>query len=85
MFSTDPQRLHALPHAVKGVVMDFSEKAKIRIEHWIKHNQDHLQEYETFARELENFAKHDSARYIREMAALMAESTDLMGKALKAL
>ncbi len=65
--------------------MDVTEKAKIRIAHWIKHNEDHLHEYEAFARELETAAKNESARYIREMMALMAQSNDHLDKALRSL
>ncbi len=42
-----------MPHTMKGVGMDVIEKAKIRIEHWIRHNKDHLEAYKAFARELE--------------------------------
>ena len=28
--------------------MDFQEKAKIRIEHWLSHNESHVKEYEEF-------------------------------------
>ena len=85
LFSTDQHRLYALQPAMKGVVMDFTEKARIRIEHWVKHNEDHLQEYETFAHELEAAGKNESARHIRETATLMAESTNHLGKALRFL
>ena len=65
--------------------MDLTEKMKIRIEHWISHNEDHLQEYDVVARELEDCGKVESARHIRQMAALLAESNDHLGKALRAL
>ena len=65
--------------------MDLTEKAKIRIEHWIRHNEDHLEEYEAFARELETAGKNETARYIREIAALMAQSTEHLEKALRSL
>ena len=65
--------------------MDFTEKARMQIEHWIRHNEDHLQEYETFAHELEIAGKKDSAGYIREMAALMVKSNDRLVMALRFL
>ena len=65
--------------------MEFIEKARIRIEHWINHNEDHLQEYEPFAHELASAGKNESARYIREMTALIAQSNDCLRRALKAL
>lgn len=65
--------------------MDFIEKAKIRIEHWIKHNEDHFQEYKAFAFELETAGKNEAARYIQEMAALAAQGKEYLGKALRSL
>ena len=65
--------------------MDFIEKAKIRIEHWIRHNEDHLEEYEAFARKLETAGKNECAGHIREMAALVARSSEHLGKALRSL
>jgi len=65
--------------------MEFIEKAGIRIEHWIKHNEHHLQEYEPLAHELESADKNESARYMREMTALMAQGNDCLRSALKAL
>ena len=37
--------------------MDFTEKAKIRIDHWRRHNESHIVEYEEFARHLEKEGK----------------------------
>ncbi len=61
------------------------EKAKIRIEHWLKHNHSHVEEYETFATELEAAGKEESAGYIREMAALVTQSNEKLEKALQKL
>ena len=49
--------------------MESIEKAKIRLEHWITHNEHHYEEYETFADQLEESGKADSAKYVREMMA----------------
>jgi len=65
--------------------MDFTEKAGIRIEHWLNHNEEHLKEYEAFASELETAGKNERARHIREMAALTAQSNECLRRALKAL
>ncbi len=65
--------------------MEFIEKAKIRIDHWIEHNEDHLQEYEPLAQELESAGKAESARCIREMTALIAESNECLRRALTTL
>ena len=37
--------------------MDIIEKAKIRLEHWIHHNEHHGEDYEAFAEELEKAGK----------------------------
>ena len=65
--------------------MEFIDKAKIRIEHWIHHSEDHQQEYVSFARELEETGKIESARHIREMVSLSARSTECLKKAMNAL
>ena len=65
--------------------MEFIEKAQIRIEHWLTHNESHIKEYETFAEELEAAGKNESAANIREMAALAAQSNVCLRRALNAL
>ena len=65
--------------------MEFVEKARIRLEHWITHNDHHHEEYEIFADQLEQEGRSESAGYIREMMALTAKSTDCLRKALGAL
>lgn len=65
--------------------MDFVEKSKIRLEHWISHNDHHQEDYETFADQLEEAGKKESAEQIREMVRLTKASTDCLRKALEAL
>jgi len=65
--------------------MDFIEKARIRIEHWIKHNEDHLQEYEVFGEQLEEAGKKGSSEYVREMIELTKKSNECLRNALKTL
>ncbi|WP_319524002.1 hypothetical protein [uncultured Desulfosarcina sp.] len=65
--------------------MEFEEKARIRMEHWLKHTADHMEEYAQFAAELEGAGKADSARHIREMATLVSKSTECLDNALTAL
>ena len=65
--------------------MEYVEKAKIRLEHWITHNDHHQEEYEMFADQLGEMGKTESAGYIREMAELTLKSTECLKKALKAL
>lgn len=65
--------------------MDFIEKATIRLEHWITHNDHHQEEYEMFAEQLEEAGKKESAEQVREMISLTSKSTDCLRNALKAL
>ena len=65
--------------------MDFEEKAKIRMTHWIHHNLDHLENYKVFASELENAGKDECARHIRAMGDLLSKSNDHLKKALRYL
>ena len=65
--------------------MDFLEKAKIRMEHWIGHSDQHQEEYEVFCRELEKAGKKKSAEYIREMIELTAKTTVCLRNAVSAL
>ena len=65
--------------------MDFVEKAKIRLEHWITHNDHHQEEYEIFAEQLQDAGKKESSDNIREMMKLTAKGTDCLRKALKAI
>ena len=65
--------------------MELIEKARIRLGHWITHNDHHYEEYGTFADQLEGAGKNESAKYVREMMELTAKGTECLQKALKAL
>ena len=65
--------------------MDFIEKAKIRLENWISHNDNHQEEYEMFAKQLEEAGKNEISEHIREMIKLTAKSNECLREALKAL
>jgi len=65
--------------------MDFNEKAKIRIEHWLHHNEHHGEEYEMFAEQLEAAGKGKSAGHIRDMIEIISKSTECLKNALDAL
>jgi hypothetical protein len=65
--------------------MDFMEKARVRLEHWISHNDHHREDYEKFLKELEAAGKKESARQMSEMMKLTLRSTQCLRKALKAL
>jgi len=65
--------------------MDFIEKASIRLENWITHNDNHQEEYEMFAEQLEKAGKNESSEHVREMIEMTEKSTECLRNALKAL
>lgn len=65
--------------------MNFDEKAIIKIENCIKHNENHLIEYVEFAQELENAGKHEGYQYLMEFQALVRESNACLVKALHSI
>ena len=65
--------------------MDLVEKARIRLENWITHNNDHQEEYELFAEQLEEAGKNESSEHVREMIELTVNSTECLRNAFKAL
>jgi hypothetical protein len=65
--------------------MDFVEKARIRLEHWITHNEHHQEEYEMFAKQLQEAGEKEIEENIRKMMRLTEKSTNCLRKALKAL
>lgn len=65
--------------------MDFMEKAQIRLQSWITHNDHHQEEYEMFAEQLDGANKTESAKHIREMIELNSKSNECLRQALKAL
>jgi len=65
--------------------MDFVEKVRVRLNHWLAHNESHRAEYEKLAAELDGAGKTASARQIREMAVLSERSDECLRRALDAL
>ena len=65
--------------------MDFIDKAKIRLERWITHNDQHQEEYRAFAEQLEQEGAKESALLVQEMTDLTAKGTDCLRRALKAI
>ncbi|MBW2568466.1 MAG: hypothetical protein JRD93_05940 [Deltaproteobacteria bacterium] len=65
--------------------MDFIEKTRIRLEHWITHNDHHQKEYEMLAEQLETAGKNESSKHVREMIKIMIKSNECLRNALKTL
>lgn len=67
------------------VRMELTDKARIRLETWISHNDHHREEYEMFAEQLEQMGKKESAGHVKDMLEMTAKGTECLRKALKAL
>jgi hypothetical protein len=65
--------------------VDLVEKARVRMSHWLAHNETHQEEYAKLAAELEGAGKRASSREIREMVELSRRSDECLRKALAAL
>ena len=65
--------------------MDFSEKAKIRIEHWLKDNESHITQYGQFVEQFEAEGMQAVAGHIREMIAWTAKGNACLREALKVI
>ena len=65
--------------------MDNLEKARIRMEHWMEHNDQHQKEYEAFARELEEAGKEQAAEEVRAMKELTAKGSMHLRQAIALL
>ena len=65
--------------------MEFTEKARIRLEHWISHSEHHHEEYDAFVDQLEQAGKQESANYVRQVMEISAKGTEYLRKALQAL
>jgi hypothetical protein len=69
----------------KGVEMDLIEKARIRINHWIQHNEAHEGEYKSFAEELQAAGLAECSRQVLETAKLTSQGSEALRRALKAI
>ena len=65
--------------------MDFNEKAKIRIEHWLSHSESHISEYQEFVQQLEKEGKQDCADHIRQMISHTEKGNEYLRMSIKAL
>jgi hypothetical protein len=63
--------------------MDFTEKTKIRIEHWLEDNESHIAQYGQFVEQFESAGMQTIAGHIREMIAWTAKGNACLREALK--
>jgi hypothetical protein len=65
--------------------MEFKEKAQIRLQHWLSHNEDHVREYRRFADELEAAGLAASGKAVREMTDCVEKGNACLREALHVL
>jgi hypothetical protein len=54
--------------------MDDTQKSRIRLSHWIEHNNEHLKGYDEVASTLERQGLHEAADRIRKGMALVVSA-----------
>ncbi len=65
--------------------MDDIQKSRIRLEHWIDHNFEHIKGYEEVAQLLDNKGFRTAAEMIRRAARLIEEANTEFENALESL
>ncbi len=65
--------------------MSETEKLVKRVEHWIKHNDEHKKTYLEWAEKALKMNLKEVSDYLRNVAKLTDEQNDLFRKILKAL
>lgn len=65
--------------------MDFKEKAKIRLQHWLSHNESHVDDYRRFADELETAGLTASRQALGEAIDLTEQGNAAFRRALDLL
>lgn len=82
-------RSHHGPHAHDSHSHgeELSEREKLRkiIEHWIHHNEDHVQSYRQWAGRAEKLGERAVAEVLEEAAGVSAQMNALFEKALSRL
>ena len=71
---------HHHPHAPEA--MSFGDKLIKRLEHWHRHNEDHLGDYEQWVAEAERQGHPQVAVHLREVAALTRRISERLARAL---
>ena len=64
---------------------DTLSKVKILLEHWIKHNQEHGEEFREWADKLKSLGKTEAGDDIAQAARTMDEAGKLLSRALDKL
>jgi hypothetical protein len=76
---------HHHDHAAEDAGLTFGAKLKIRLEHWIQHNDDHTAGYREWARKAAEADQAEIGRLLDEVAELSAVMSDKFKQALQRL
>jgi len=77
-------KISRINYGGKGA-MEFSEKARIRLEHWLKHNKEHEKEYRRFRDELLSKGKTKSAKLMESIIEHVSQCSKLFEEAIDGL
>ena len=64
--------------------MPFADKLVQRLEHWHRHNEDHLGDYEQWVTEADRQGYPRVATHLQEVAALTRQISERLARALAA-
>ncbi len=70
---------HGLNLLHMGDMMEYTEKVRKRLEHWLEHNEKHIEEYKKLAAELKTKGYDSAANYILKLV----EHTNRMNEEIK--
>jgi rubrerythrin len=76
---------HHHPHETEETHLTFQAKLKIRLDHWIQHNDDHTDGYREWARQAAAADLTAVARLLEEVADMSAAMSEKFKQALQAL
>ncbi len=62
--------------------MNIKDKVKIRVEHWLEHNERHYEEYLNFVKELEEQGLEKEKEVIKKVADLTKQISSLFKEIL---
>ncbi len=76
---------HDHPHSSHApAAMPFAEKLVKRLEHWHRHNEDHLGDYQQWVTEAQRQGRTEVAAHLQEVAVLTGQISDRLARALAA-
>ncbi|MBW1648163.1 MAG: hypothetical protein JRJ72_08635 [Deltaproteobacteria bacterium] len=75
---------HGHPHDDTPAAMPFAAKLVKRLEHWHRHNEDHLGDYQQWVAQADRQGHPRVAAHLREVAELTRQISERLAQALAA-